>query len=449
MLRLRWLLMLLCLPLPLAEATAGAPRLLIEGRRAVLLDGPGNRALAFLSFRGGPVLEDTADPTCPATSSLQLAAVPDQGAAGFQYGPQLELPCDRWHAAAGGYVYRDPAGRVGGVRRIRYGPKRLTIRAGGARYQPPPAPMAIAQLRFTVGASEHLARFYQPWSNREGFVAFRAPSRAAARGERAFWETLFGDDRTREAQRLLSRATRRRPGDGRAHFLAGMLRLYRAGRATQSWLDPTPEGVKHLQAAHRSFERALPLLWDADLERGDSRVPGFAAVPVHLLGLVRGDASMQAEGLARLDAAVRVNPLFNNFNLFALADVAAPDSPLFARVLDLALDVLGPGASCVVDQPEMCANDGLASHNLEGALVMLGDIYAKGGLEDEAHLAYTLAGLGADGSWPFAGVQDERLGTVSERIDAYRDADPANDPPIFGSEQEACAICHARSGPRQ
>jgi hypothetical protein len=62
-------------------------------------------------------------------------------------------------------------------------------------------------------------------------------------------------------------------------------------------------------------------------------------------------------------------------------------------------------------------------------------------------MAWYDAAEGTDQGWIFEGLATERRATAEARIAAYRDADPANDPPIIGAGRQACVSCHQRLAP--
>src|SRR2546422_9315809 len=92
-------------------------------------------------------------------------------------------------------------------------------------------------------------------------IVSRRPSRTAAAGEAAFWETLSGT-RPREdrALALLRQAVRQDPRDGRSQFYLGALNLYRGGPVPDPSRPPTPFGMADLRAAQAPLDRAAELL---------------------------------------------------------------------------------------------------------------------------------------------------------------------------------------------
>ncbi len=402
------------------------------------------------SFRFGkdPAFAVLRDPTCPNTSSVQVASYP-QATQRLDAQPLAALPCSGWKARDGGYVYEDPAAVHGGVRRIVYRRDKLLIRLDGPGFRHITGPVGYIEVWFTVGSERFLGRFHNFLRNDAGAVTTRKPSLAAARGEQAFWDVLHNNDASEGRQQValhcLSKAIKAAPKDGRSRFLLAMMHLYRFGQATTDFDDVSGFARQELAAAHAAFEGAVPRLWDG--AAGDSRVPGFAAATKFMTGVLEGDAALRDGGLQDLAAAVAVNQFFNVFDYIPVAQIAPASDPLFGLVFAEVDDYLNqPGAlDCPESQPEICANAGLAPHNAEGALLLFGDIYAKGGDLPTARVWYALArGIGqASGvPWPFQALADDRVANAAARVALYQDGDPANDPPVVGMGEEACAVCH-------
>lgn len=448
--RTRAVLILALLLSTLGAAEAGAqllnPRFIVSQRMAMFRDRPGTaHDFALVRFVNDRELVVVENPLCPQTTQLELAAVPDRDAPGFVRGPLIELPCENWAAVGPGYVYTDPSGAAGGVHDISYFPNHLFVSAGGEGYTALAAPMAFAQIRFWVGDEYFMGRFYQPRVNRSSLVLFTPPSRWAALGEQAAWDTIRGIEyRSYEALHALSRATRRNPRDGRAHMMTAMVHLYEVGRNLVSWDDPTPAALYHQQKAHEALLKATPLLWDG--ERGDARILSFINGTSYQLARLAGDEEGVARAIDAMEDAVEINPIFNNFGIFGVASSADRDTPAYAKVMDVALDLItgGPSALCLFDQPEICANEGLASQSLSGSLVLIGDIFAKGGEEQLARLSYVIGNLFGRDDWPFQPLLDERLANLPERIGLYANDDPADDPPFLGFGEESCVNCHGQ-----
>jgi hypothetical protein len=319
-----------------------------------------------------------------------------------------------------------------------------------------PGPVGYVEVWLGVGSERLLGRFHEFRTNRPATIVGRRPSRSAAAGEAAFWDVLWGDDaseaRQQSALAALRRAARRDRSDGRSRFLLGMLHLYRFGQTTPDYRRASADARAEIDAAEAALGAAAARLWDG--RRGDTRVPGFAAAAKYVQGVVHDDAARVQEGLAELEAAVAINPIFNLFDLIGVVPPVTPATdPLYARVIevmDFALN--GENATCVVSQPEICGNAGMAPHNIEGALLLFGDLYAKGGIVDDPYVfrgarnLYTFVRNFAEGSgWnpTFRAAVETRLADVDARAALYLNGDPADDPPLVGTQPgEACATCH-------
>ena len=355
----------------------------------------------------------------------------------------------RWRKKAGGYVYDDPTAS-GGVRAIRYGRRGLLIRFAGLR---PPGPVGYLQAWLTVGTSRFNARFHNFARNEAAVLVSRKPSRPAAVGERAFWAVLHGDwdtaaqkaDFEATALASLTRATKRDGRDGWSRFLLAMMHLYRFAQATERYDQVSGFARAEVEAAHAAFQTALPLMWNGTA--GDSRVPGFAAATTFVVGVVHGDAALQAQGLEELDAAFRLNPFFNVFDYIPVAQELPSFDARFQGVFDKVSGYLDDPDTlqCVVTQPEICNDTGYAPRNTAGSLALFGDVEAKGGDAAAAAMWYGLAlalSGGGTGPYPFVSALELRASTVAERVALFRDADPSNDPTVIGVGSEACVACH-------
>ena len=110
-------------------------------------------------------------------------------------------------------------------------------------------------------------------------------------------------------------------------------------------------------------------------------MPGFAAAAKYTQGYLEDDAALRAEGLADLERSIEVNSFFNVFDYIPVLQSLPPSDPLFQQGFALFRSYLeNPDTlQCVTTQPEICANAGLAPRNIQGALTLFGDLYAKAG----------------------------------------------------------------------
>ncbi len=432
---------------------AHAVTVLTVGKTAVFRRRAGVDS-AVVRFGRDPAFASPADPTCTggASMTLQVAAYP-QATVRLDAGDVVTLPCKPWKRRRGGFVYRDHAGASGGVRKVVYGPTRFLVRFEGGTYRHVPGPVGYAELWIGIGGARLVGRFHDFPVNEADRVVARRSSSAAAAAEAAFWRVLHGIDHSRERQEdalaLLERAASRDRRDGWSTFLLAMVHLYRFGQSTVRYDQVTDAARGELLAANDAFARAVPLLWDG--QRGDSRVPGFAAAAAFSLGVVDGDAAMQAKGMADLQAAVAVNAFFNVFDLIPVVQALPPSDPRFQQVVPLLASYIADPDTlqCVVTQPEICSDQGLAPRNVAGALLLFGDVFAKAAALDPSYVAqaetwYGIAAFGASQrpGYLFADAVTARVGHAAERAALYQDADPTNDPPLVGAGPEACAVCH-------
>jgi hypothetical protein len=389
--------------------------------------------------------------------ALQVAAYP-QALLRVDAQERVALPCDGWSRRGASFVYRDRAGAHGGVRKVVYSQSRLLARFEGGAHRHVAGPVGYAELWIEIGGARLLARFNTFRKNDARLVVSRKPSAAAAAGEAGFWTVIHGDAHSvaeeEETIANLTKAMRRDREDGRPPFLLGMLHLYRFGQATVRFDQVTDAARADLVAANAAFATALPLNWDGI--RGDSRVPGFIAAAKFTLGIVQDDAALQAEGLADLEAAVAINSFFNVFDLIPVVQALPADDPRFAQVFPLLRSYIGDPEtlSCVVSQPEICADAGLAPRNVAGALMLFGDVFVKAGALDPANVVqaetfyYPIAAVAVAQTpgYRFAAAAEARVGPgkAAARAALYADGDPTNDPPIIGAGPEACAVCHYR-----
>lgn len=441
----------------LVAGNAHAVTVLTAGKRAVLRTGGG-----VLRVVADPALAGLPEPCAGSTPPRLILSSYPQATLRVVTHVDVSLPCAGWTRTRDGWRY-EGKGRSAGVERVVLSPRRLGIRFGGAGWQRPTGPVGYAQAWLEIGDRRLHIRFHEFRTNGATLLVTRKPSRQAAAGEAAFWDVILGDDRSEARQQAclaaLRKAVSRNRRDGRSHFLLAMMHLYRFGQQVTDYASASPEAEAELAAAVDAFAIATPLLWNAATGVGDSRVPGFAAAAKYGLGRVRGDAALEAEGLAELEAAVEANPFFNIFDLIPVAQAVPPADPQFALVMSRVTPYLEDPetVACVGTQVEICANRGLAPRNVEGALTLFGDLYVKASgvagspEERDALLAraqqwYAIAAAfaAATPGYRFQAALDERIAGIAARAAAYATPDPSDDPPVIGAGPEACSACHNR-----
>lgn len=405
------------------------------------------QARGVVRFGADPALADAADPTCPATSTFELGLFTGSANAVVR-GEKVTLDCNRWRARDGGWVYADAAA-PGGVRAIAYGPRGVTVKLAGPGALPAEGPLAYAFAWLEVGSRRYHGRFHQFRRNDATRIISQTTPRAAAEGERGFWDVLTGDGASEAAQQAtlatLTGAADAAARDGRSRFLLAMLRLYRFGQMTTSIAGAPPAAVDELRAAVAAFDEAEPLLWDPATRSGDSRVPGFGAAARYALAVATGDEILRQQALQEFDYALEINAFFNVFDLMTVLQAEPAGSPAFLDAFARVDAYLADPTTfqCAVTQPEVCTGNGLAPSSLPGTFVLFGDVYAKAGRLADATRYYDFA-RATEAGWALQGLAAARHADAAARVAAYQDADPDNDPPIIGAGAEACRSCHTR-----
>jgi hypothetical protein len=438
---------LVLLAVPVA-ALAANPHVLTVGKQATLRSTGG-----MVRVGADPLLAGLTPCAGGVAPRLTLSSYP-QATMRVVTHVDVVLPCSGWKSTRGGWRY-DGAAAGDGVERVVLGPDKLVVSFGGDGYTAPAGPVGYVQIWITQGADRYNARFHNFRRNAADLLVTRKPSKPAADGERCFWQVLHGEDTStaREEACLasLARAAKRDRQDGRSRFLTGMMHLYRFGQGVMAYEDATADDEAELVAALAAFDEATPLLWDPVTQVGDSRAPGFVAAARYGLGRVRGDAALQAQGLAELEDAVDVNPFFNVFDLIPVAQAAPFDDPQFATVMARVTPyILDPNTfSCVGTQPEICGLDGMAPHNIAGSLLLFGDLFAKNGDPTQAAFFYQIGAVNDTPGYPFHDAVQARIlptpaDAAAARAALWRDGDPTNDPFVIGAGAEACSACHVK-----
>lgn len=264
------------------------------------------------------------------------------------------------------------------------------------------------------------------------------PGGFAAAGEEAFYDTLNGVSiRDQQAIDWLREATRESPQVGRPWFLLGMMHLW---RVAQAWTDPAHPSrfvADEVTLGREALERAVVLVPE------DTRIPGFHAAARYDEGIIHGDPEIVADGLRVLREAMDVNFLFNSFDFVGVVPpTVAGDHDLMKESLGYIEQGLTMLDACT---PKICGNEGRAPHNGEGTFLLFGDTYAKAGDRAKALEYYGFSdAVSSVTGWSMRGVVQERIATLDERIAAYRDDDPSNDPTIIGQGGGGCNYCHFR-----
>jgi hypothetical protein len=145
--------------------------------------------------------------------------------------------------------------------------------------------------------------------------------------------------------------------------------------------------VDEARLAREALDQAVPLL------AYDNRIPGFrGARSTYNLGVLSDDAALVQLGLDQLDDAIEQNLLFNSFSyLGTVAAVTRPGDPLFTRAIEYLDAGIQSGCTPVTRSAQLPATGARASHNVQGLVRAVRDLYVKAGRLGEARTIYNLA----------------------------------------------------------
>lgn len=362
---------------------------------------------------------------------------------------RLVLDCDAWSLnTTGRYTYREqpkPDGSLT-VRKLSADGNKLKLTMKGN------APGLLTGTESLIEVRVGLNGDISKYCGRHDALAASTAKRLAtsgdaipcpgAEGERAFWAQLNTLAGTSDASvALFDQATTDIPTDGRSWFLKGMMHMYRQSQDLD--IDsPSQFVLDEVALARTALDTAVPLLAD------DTRIPGFAGSAAYIHALVNNDAVAEQDAIDAMRDSIIAYPIFNSFNFTGTVGLyVLPGDPLFAEAIGYVDDGIDSGCS-PFNEPRICGNAGRALRNVEGSMLLFGDLYAKAGDEAAALGAYNL-GLTILNLDPvpygWQAEYDDRLANLSARIALYQDADPSNDPPVIGqSPNEGCIFCHAR-----
>lgn len=240
----------------------------------------------------------------------------------------------------------------------------------------------------------------------------------------ACYATLHGDVSGRaEALAKLELATANHPDNGPAFLFLGMCSL--AALAEDNDLGRLPK-------IEPALSRAIELMPD------DRRIPGWLATVRVQTARILGDEAATKKAVDEMVAAADLYPEFNNVSLA----IAFSGFPLDTPYPALAVQRLEAIVTCGETDPK-CRDNAAAPHNVPGSAMLFGDVYARVG--DKANAStYYAAALAADSAstWAQKSEAQAALDGLDQRIAAWTDDDPGNDPAFFLSGKRTCTACH-------
>lgn len=258
-----------------------------------------------------------------------------------------------------------------------------------------------------------------------------------------FWAEFGANNRAARGDVLkaLQAATKQHPSEGALALTYGLASLWRVAEPMDSEVNDQLGFILAALAAKSELERAYKLC------PTDYRIPAWLGPVFVNMGRSTNDQMSIDRGLAVLQEGIDHYPSFVTFSkLLVYADVPRTD-PDFQKALQAVEDNI---AACgdpltAPSADPACGNSASVPHNLEGAQVFLGDVYTKAGRREDALRYYQLAQkLPAHASWSFQQLLRDRITSLDDRLKAYADADPKNDPEAVWTARYQCAICHQR-----
>jgi hypothetical protein len=250
----------------------------------------------------------------------------------------------------------------------------------------------------------------------------------------------------------LDAAVTQNPEDGRAHFFAGTMRLWKLGEDADdlSVAEMAPFAVPMIERLGKAHE-LLP---------GDPRVPAFRGLGEVRVGLLLGNEGLVAQGRTHLEEAIERLPAYGYFLRVSALNGAPAGSANYATVVS---DMLSVVEHCAYEtdasgryeylegpldaQRRVCNNAGIVPHVWEGLFITFGDVVLKAGWEPErARVIYESAKSSPTyEEWPFTAELEQRIEQAELRAALYADADASNDPPVWTDDGHVCVGCHQRS----
>ncbi len=254
----------------------------------------------------------------------------------------------------------------------------------------------------------------------------------------AFYAALSGghaEDRL-PAISALEAARAEHPTEEQFALLVGLAYLWRIA-------EPLPEEAGDLGVIATSATKSREALEAAYvLCPTDHRIPAWLGPILVNMGRALGDQMTVDEGMTVLQEGIDHYPSFVLFSkLLVYADLPATD-PEFQMALAAVEDNIDYCASGSPDDPA-CLNTPASWHNVEGASVFMGDVFAKAGRKADALGFYEQARTSTTyADWDYQSLLDERIDTIDARIASFADMDAMNDALSSWNADNQCSICH-------
>ncbi len=256
---------------------------------------------------------------------------------------------------------------------------------------------------------------------------------------KAFWDALGANDHDARAAAIagLDAAASDHPDEEELALLRGLAHLWRLAEPLPGEATDQAIMVQSALASRQALERAYELC------PTDHRIPAWLGPVLVNTGRAVGNQGMVDEGLAVLQQGIDHYPSFVLFSKLLIYANEPSTDPNFQQALDAVFDNEDACAKTPLDPA--CINSAHAAHNVEGAMVFMGDVFAKGDRREDALRYYNRAKEDADyATWDFQALLDDRIATIDSRVAAHQNADPSDDPAVAWASDIQCALCHSR-----
>jgi hypothetical protein len=254
----------------------------------------------------------------------------------------------------------------------------------------------------------------------------------------AYWRAMLSADYAARPAALSSLATAAQgsPKDEQLALLTGLGNLWRVAEPTDAELADVGGFIQSALTAKAEVERAYQLC------PSDHRIPAWLGPILVNMGRQLNDQASVEMGLSVLQTGIERYPSFVLFSkLLVYADRPASD-PDFQKALQAVDENIGACGDLATTRDPACRNGPHTVHNVEGAAVFLGDVYAKAGRRADALRVYEDARRMPDfGTWPFRGVLEARISGIDERLAAYA---AGGEPEAAWTSRQQCSYCHQR-----
>jgi hypothetical protein len=256
-----------------------------------------------------------------------------------------------------------------------------------------------------------------------------------------FWDVLRRGDLDARAGAIdaLKAAAMAEPADEEFALLLGLASLWRVAEPLTLESLNLVLTLDSITTAQTSLELAYKLC------PTDHRLPAWLGPIKIRMGRMNDDTSLVDAGFSVLNQGIEHYPGFVLFSKFLVyADLPATDPEFMNAVEAVRSNAVycGTVETGLFSDPA-CHNHARASHNIEGAAVFLGDMYAKAQDRAAALAAYGMAKKTDTWStWDYQALLDERISTLDKRMKATATASTTDDLEPAWASQIQCSLCH-------